>query len=216
MPCSQADHAGRRRAVLEYDYLGAGDGGVGGVLRRDWGGREQPGAVYAAGRGGAAGSHHGPAGAAGHRRAAGKDVNFTIVGGGATGVELAGALAELRETALDAAFPEVDLANVHITLVEHGARPARAVRPGPAGIRAPGTGQARRGGPPVHRDPGGHPGLRAAGQRRGPAQRRHHLGGGVAAPAAAEPVGAAPGARRPHPDRARPAGPRPGPGVRGG
>jgi len=48
----------------------------------------------------------------------GKDVNFTIVGGGATGVELAGALAELRETALDAAFPEVDLASVHITLVE--------------------------------------------------------------------------------------------------
>jgi NADH dehydrogenase len=48
----------------------------------------------------------------------GKDVNFTIVGGGATGVELAGALAELRETALDAAFPEVNLANVHITLVE--------------------------------------------------------------------------------------------------
>jgi NADH dehydrogenase len=47
-----------------------------------------------------------------------KDVNFTIVGGGATGVELAGALAELRETALDAAFPEVDLASVHITLVE--------------------------------------------------------------------------------------------------
>src|SRR5215467_4510282 len=46
----------------------------------------------------------------------GKDVNFTVVGGGATGVELAGALAELRETALDAAFPEVDLANVHITL----------------------------------------------------------------------------------------------------
>jgi NADH dehydrogenase len=49
---------------------------------------------------------------------AGKDVNFTVVGGGATGVELAGALAELRETALDAAFPEVDLANVHIRLVE--------------------------------------------------------------------------------------------------
>jgi NADH:ubiquinone reductase (H+-translocating) len=48
----------------------------------------------------------------------GKDVNFTIVGGGATGVELAGALAELRETALDSAFPEVDLASVHITLVE--------------------------------------------------------------------------------------------------
>jgi NADH dehydrogenase len=49
---------------------------------------------------------------------AGKAVNFTVVGGGATGVELAGALAELRSTALDAAFPEVDLASVHITLVE--------------------------------------------------------------------------------------------------
>ncbi len=48
----------------------------------------------------------------------GKDVNFTVVGGGATGVELAGALAELRATALDAAFPEVDLASVHIRLVE--------------------------------------------------------------------------------------------------
>jgi NADH dehydrogenase len=33
-------------------------------------------------------------------------------------VELAGALAELRSTALDAAFPEVDLASVHIRLVE--------------------------------------------------------------------------------------------------
>jgi NADH:ubiquinone reductase (H+-translocating) len=48
----------------------------------------------------------------------GKAVNFTVVGGGATGVEVAGALAELRRTALDAAFPEVDLASVHIRLVE--------------------------------------------------------------------------------------------------
>jgi NADH dehydrogenase len=48
----------------------------------------------------------------------GKNVNFTVVGGGATGVELAGALAELRSTALDAAFPEVNLASVHIRLVE--------------------------------------------------------------------------------------------------
>jgi NADH:ubiquinone reductase (H+-translocating) len=48
----------------------------------------------------------------------GKVVNFTVVGGGATGVELAGALAELRSTALDAAFPEVNLASVRIRLVE--------------------------------------------------------------------------------------------------
>jgi NADH dehydrogenase len=46
----------------------------------------------------------------------GKTVSFTVVGGGATGVELAGALAELR--ALDDAFPEVDRADVHIRLVE--------------------------------------------------------------------------------------------------
>jgi len=46
----------------------------------------------------------------------GKPANFTVVGGGATGVELAGALAELR--ALDDAFPEVDRADENIRLVE--------------------------------------------------------------------------------------------------
>src|SRR5262249_33988442 len=43
-------------------------------------------------------------------------VNFTVVGGGATGVELAGALAELRDD--PDAFPDVDRADVHIRLVE--------------------------------------------------------------------------------------------------
>ena len=47
----------------------------------------------------------------------GKTINFTVVGGGATGVELAGALAELKD-ALGAPFPEVDKADVHIRLVE--------------------------------------------------------------------------------------------------
>jgi NADH:ubiquinone reductase (H+-translocating) len=46
----------------------------------------------------------------------GNAVHFTVVGGGATGVELAGALAELR--ADPEAFPEVDQADVHISLVE--------------------------------------------------------------------------------------------------
>jgi len=46
----------------------------------------------------------------------GKGVYFTVVGGGATGVELAGALAELRDDA--DAFPEVDRADVRIRLVE--------------------------------------------------------------------------------------------------
>ncbi len=48
----------------------------------------------------------------------GKDFNFVVVGGGATGVELAGALAELRDTAIQAALPEADLASVHITVIE--------------------------------------------------------------------------------------------------
>jgi NADH:ubiquinone reductase (H+-translocating) len=47
----------------------------------------------------------------------GKTVDFTVVGGGATGVELAGTMAELRD-ALGAAFPEVNKADVHIRLVE--------------------------------------------------------------------------------------------------
>jgi NADH dehydrogenase len=45
-------------------------------------------------------------------------VNFTVVGGGATGVELAGTLAELRSGTLAAAFPEIDSSRVHIRLIE--------------------------------------------------------------------------------------------------
>ena len=49
-----------------------------------------------------------------------RDAFITIVGGGATGVEVAGTLAELRNVALAVAFPEVDRARVHIRLVELG------------------------------------------------------------------------------------------------
>jgi len=48
----------------------------------------------------------------------GHPFNVTVVGGGATGVELAGSLAELRDTALRAAFPEVSAADVHVRLIE--------------------------------------------------------------------------------------------------
>jgi NADH:ubiquinone reductase (H+-translocating) len=48
---------------------------------------------------------------------AGHSLNITVAGGGATGVEVAGALAELR-TALATAFPEVSEADVHIRLIE--------------------------------------------------------------------------------------------------
>ena len=47
-----------------------------------------------------------------------RDLYVTVVGGGATGVELAGTLAELRGTVLDSTFPDVDPARVHVRLVE--------------------------------------------------------------------------------------------------
>ena len=46
------------------------------------------------------------------------DLSITVVGGGATGVELAGTAAELRATVLGATFPDVDPARVHVRLVE--------------------------------------------------------------------------------------------------
>jgi NADH:ubiquinone reductase (H+-translocating) len=46
------------------------------------------------------------------------DFAITVVGGGATGVELAGTLAELSSSALRAAFSDVDPARVHVRLVE--------------------------------------------------------------------------------------------------
>ena len=51
---------------------------------------------------------------AGHRG----DVAVTVIGGGATGAEMAGSLADLRNIALPASYPEIDPARVHICLVE--------------------------------------------------------------------------------------------------
>jgi NADH:ubiquinone reductase (H+-translocating) len=51
---------------------------------------------------------------------AGQELDVTIVGGGATGVELAGTLAELRNIALPAAFPEVDNKAMRVRLIEQG------------------------------------------------------------------------------------------------
>ncbi len=48
----------------------------------------------------------------------GKSVNFTVVGGGATEIELAVALAELRACAGPPRSPKTNLAAVHIRLVE--------------------------------------------------------------------------------------------------
>jgi NADH dehydrogenase len=46
------------------------------------------------------------------------ELHVTVVGGGATGVELAGTLAELRGNVLASTFPDVDPARVHVRLVE--------------------------------------------------------------------------------------------------
>ena len=59
-----------------------------------------------------------------------RDLAVTVIGGGATGVELAGTLAELRNIALPAAFPEVDAARVHIRLVEQAPALLAPFRPG--------------------------------------------------------------------------------------
>jgi NADH:ubiquinone reductase (H+-translocating) len=56
------------------------------------------------------------------RSAAGdtRDLNITVVGGGATGVEVAGTLAELRNIALPTSFPEIDAARMHVRVIELG------------------------------------------------------------------------------------------------
>ena len=46
------------------------------------------------------------------------DVAVTVIGGGATGVELAGSLADLRNIALAASYSEIDRARVHVSLIE--------------------------------------------------------------------------------------------------
>jgi NADH:ubiquinone reductase (H+-translocating) len=47
-----------------------------------------------------------------------KEFAVTVVGGGATGVELAGTLGELRRNVLRATFPDVDPARMHVRVIE--------------------------------------------------------------------------------------------------
>lgn len=49
-------------------------------------------------------------------------MNFMIVGAGPTGVELAGALAELKQNALPVDYPDLDVEKMNITLVEAAPR----------------------------------------------------------------------------------------------
>ncbi|MFX4272102.1 NAD(P)/FAD-dependent oxidoreductase [Propionibacteriaceae bacterium Y1685] len=47
-----------------------------------------------------------------------REFRTVVVGGGPTGVEMAGTLAEMRDVALPRSFPELDHDKVHVTLVE--------------------------------------------------------------------------------------------------
>ena len=49
-------------------------------------------------------------------------MNFVIVGGGPTGIELAGALAELREHVLPNDYPDLDIRKMQISIVEANGR----------------------------------------------------------------------------------------------
>lgn len=48
-------------------------------------------------------------------------MNFVIIGGGPTGVEISGALAELKKHVLPTDYPELDLSTMEITIIEAGA-----------------------------------------------------------------------------------------------
>src|SRR5918911_2662063 len=60
-------------------------------------------------------------------------LNFVVVGGGPTGVEMAGAIAELARKALAADFRSIDSRLARVVLVEAGARALSGFYPRPSG-----------------------------------------------------------------------------------
>ncbi|MES2806356.1 MAG: FAD-dependent oxidoreductase, partial [Bacteroidota bacterium] len=49
-------------------------------------------------------------------------INFVLVGGGPTGVELSGALAEMKKAILQKDYPDLDIAKMEINLIQSGDR----------------------------------------------------------------------------------------------
>ena len=49
-------------------------------------------------------------------------INFVLVGGGPTGVELAGALAEMKKAILPKDYPDLDVRKMQINLIQSGER----------------------------------------------------------------------------------------------
>lgn len=56
-----------------------------------------------------------------------ESLSFTIVGGGATGVELAGALADMKQTSLPNEYPDIDFSHMEIHLVDGAKRLLKAM-----------------------------------------------------------------------------------------
>ena len=102
-------------------------------------------------------------------------LNFVVVGGGPTGVEMAGAIAELAKRALASDFRAIDPRSARIILVEAAPRLLHAVRSIAVGSRTALARTARRRGPARRR----RHRLRRLGvlARRGtPRNPNHHLG----------------------------------------
>ena len=141
------------------------------------------------------------------------DVTVTVIGGGATGVELAGTLADLRDTILAALFPEIDPARIHITLLHRGPDLLAPFHPAYGSTPAASSPDATsRSGSAPHRPDRprhGHPR-----RRHRPAQRDHRVGGRRGRPRGSPPAGAATGPRRPPAHRSGPAGHRAGRDLR--
>lgn len=83
------------------------------------------------------------------RRSDGEPTTVVIVGGGATGIEMAGNLAELRDHGLVSSYPELDPAQIKIILVEAG---GQLLAPFAPALQRYGLAQLRRRGVEVRLD----------------------------------------------------------------
>ena len=106
-----------------------------------------------------------------------REFAVTVVGGGATGVELAGTLGELRSDVLRATFPDVDPARLHIRLVETAPELLMPFHPKLREYTRRQLVEARHRHQGEHHDPRGDQGSRAARGRHLASERPHGLDG---------------------------------------
>ena len=141
-------------------------------------------------------------------------LTFVVVGGGATGVEVAGALAELFAVVLRRDFPRLDVGKARIVLVEMGDDLLPAFRPQPRATPAPRSSAAASRCAPARPSPEVTPTARALTSRRGAARPHPGLG----RRRAGQPGGRRPRRRdrpgRAHRGRSRPPHPGPPDGLR--